>query len=64
MKMPDFCIQTLICENCGSKSNFSILKNCIRSKFNSSLFKNFCLHYMKIDICCGGDTSFVHMTKY
>ena len=39
MKMPDFCIQTLICENCGSNISFSIVKNYIRNKMNSRLFK-------------------------
>ena len=53
MKIPDFC---------GSDFNFSIVKNYIRSEMNSSLSKKFCLYYMKIDFCCGGDTSFVHRT--
>ena len=60
--MPDVCIYTLICENCASDLNFSIVKNHIRSKMDSSLFRKLCLYYMKIDFCSGGDTSFVDMT--
>ena len=44
--MPDFC---------GSDFNFSNVKNYIRSKMKSSLYKKFCLYYMKIYFCCGGD---------